>query len=84
MVLAGLALHLVSTPNAILIPALVAGLRRVLILQRPGIVKMPFFLTSVVARVANLPFLYARNHIMEYYGQLDAQIRKCAGCPGAS
>ena len=55
MVLAGFALHLVSTPNAILIPALVAGLRRVLILQRPGMVKMPFFLTSVVARVAKSP-----------------------------
>ena len=57
MVLAGFALHLVSTPNAILIPALVAGLRRVLILQRPGMVKMPFFLTSVVARVAKSPLL---------------------------
>ena len=54
MVLAGFALHSVPTPNATLIPALVVGLRRVLMLQRPGIVKMPFFLTCAVATAAKL------------------------------
>merc|ERR1711990_331265 len=54
MVLAGFAFTLISWPNAIRTPALVAGFTRVLILQRPGIVKMPFFFTSVVARVAKL------------------------------
>merc|ERR1712138_143637 len=53
-VLAGLAFTLISWPKAILTPALVAGFKRVLILQRPGIVKMPVFFTSVVARVAKL------------------------------
>merc|ERR1719199_1068296 len=54
----GLHFHLLaarSWPNITLVPALVAGFTRVLILQRPGIVKMPFFFTSVVARVAKLP-----------------------------
>merc|ERR1719443_2863949 len=53
-VLAGFAFTFISWPKAILTPALVAGLTRVLILQRPGIVKMPVFFTSVVARVARL------------------------------
>merc|ERR1719183_2041120 len=53
-VLAGLAFTFISLPNAILTPALVAGLTRVLILQSPGIVKMPVFFTSVVASVAKL------------------------------
>merc|ERR1719487_2438906 len=53
-VLAGLAFTFISWPKAILTPALVAGFTRVLILQSPGMVKMPVFLTSVVARVAKL------------------------------
>merc|ERR1719337_351650 len=53
-VLAGFAFTLISWPKAILNPALVAGFMRVLILQRPGIVKMPVFFTSVVARTAKL------------------------------
>merc|ERR1712025_1175989 len=53
-VLAGFAFTLISWPKAILTPALVAGFTRVLILARPGIVEMPFFFTSVVARVAKL------------------------------
>merc|ERR1739845_159663 len=53
-VLAGFAFTFISWPKAILTPALVAGFTRVLILQSPGIVKMPVFFTSVVARVAKL------------------------------
>merc|ERR1711865_858261 len=53
-VLAGLAFTFISWPKAILSPALVAGFTRVLILQRPGIVKIPVFFTSAVARVAKL------------------------------
>merc|ERR1712093_505117 len=53
-VLAGLAFTFISWPNAILTPASVAGFTRVLILQRPGIVKMPAFFTSAVASVAKL------------------------------
>merc|ERR1712054_356679 len=53
-VLAGFAFTFISWPKAILTPALVAGFTRVLILQRPGMVKMPVFLTFVVASVAKL------------------------------
>merc|ERR1719191_2458813 len=53
-VLAGFAFTFISWPKAILTPALVASFTRVLILQRPGMVKIPVFLTSVVARVAKL------------------------------
>merc|ERR1719353_203907 len=56
-VLAGRALTFTSFPNISLVPALVAGLTRVLILQRPGMVKMPVFLTSVVARAARLSMM---------------------------
>merc|ERR1719269_218425 len=50
-VFAGFAFTLVSLPNIILTPALVAGLTLVLMRQMPGRVKMPFFLTSLVATV---------------------------------
>merc|ERR1740117_2291645 len=53
-VLAAFALTFTSLPKIFLIPALVAGFTRVLILQRPGIVKMPAFLTSAVASAAKL------------------------------
>merc|ERR1719472_430640 len=53
-VLAGFAFTFISWPKAIRTPAFVAGFTRVLILQRPGIVKMPVFFTSAVARVAKL------------------------------
>merc|ERR1719424_2782709 len=54
IVRAGFAFTFISWPKAILTPALVAGLLRVLILQRPGIVKIPVFFTSAVARVTKL------------------------------
>merc|ERR1719160_2217193 len=54
MVFAGRALTLVSLPNITLTPALVAGLVRVFKRHRPGIVKMPFFLTSWVATATKL------------------------------
>merc|ERR1719199_469497 len=53
-VLAGFAFTFTSLPKIFLTPALVAGFTRVLILQRPGIVKMPFFFTSPVASSAKL------------------------------
>merc|ERR1719160_2354482 len=54
MVLAGRALTLDSLPNITLTPVLVAGLVRVFKRQRPGMVKMPFFLTSWVATATKL------------------------------
>merc|ERR550532_1422501 len=54
-VLAGFALTTTSWPNIIFLPAFVAGFFFVLILTRPGIVKTPVFLTSVVPTSANAP-----------------------------
>merc|ERR1719281_115519 len=54
MVFAGCALTFFSSPNIILTPAFVAGFTRVLMRQRPGIVKIPFFFTSLVAMVTKL------------------------------
>merc|ERR1711934_1116689 len=53
-VFAGFAFTLVSLPNIILTPAFVAGFVLVLMRQRPGTVKIPAFLTSVVAIVTKL------------------------------
>merc|ERR1719263_1094974 len=50
-VLAGFALTLISLPKAKRLPALVAGLCLVLIMQTPGMVNLPF-LTSLLARSA--------------------------------
>merc|ERR1712032_1352540 len=47
-VLAGLALTTHILPKISLLPALVAGLLRVLILQRPEKLNAPFFFTSAV------------------------------------
>merc|ERR1711865_779055 len=48
-VFAGFAFTFVSRPNIMRTPALVAGFTRVLIRHRPGMVKMPFFFTSLEA-----------------------------------
>merc|ERR1719197_2086443 len=53
-VLAGFAATFFSSPNIILTPAFVAGFTRVLMRQRPGIVKIPFFFTSLVAMATKL------------------------------
>merc|ERR1711869_149883 len=53
-VFAGFALILVSLPNIILTPALVAGFVRVLMRQTPGRVKTPVFFTSLVPRATRL------------------------------
>merc|ERR1719195_2359200 len=54
MVLAGFAFTICILPKISRFPALVAGLTRVLILQRPGMVKTPAFFTWAVAIVAKL------------------------------
>merc|ERR1719169_388675 len=55
IVRAGFAFTICIFPKISLLQALVAGFWRVLILQRPGKVKMPFFWTSFVAIAARLP-----------------------------
>merc|ERR1719393_485511 len=54
MVRAGLAFTICILPKISFLQAFVAGFWRVLILQRPGNVKMPFFWTSLVAIAAML------------------------------
>merc|ERR1719492_179601 len=54
MVLAGFAFTICILPKISRFPALVVGLVRVLILQRPGTVKRPAFFTSAVAIFARL------------------------------
>merc|ERR1719263_2223158 len=54
MVLAGFAFTTTVFPNISLLPALVAGFKRVLIMQSPGIVNLPFFFTSLAATEARL------------------------------
>merc|ERR1712032_237682 len=52
MVLAGLAMTIF--PKISLLPALVAGFMRVLIMHKPGIVHFPAFFTSEVATLASV------------------------------
>merc|ERR1712093_530612 len=52
--LAGAAFTLIVLPNATRVPAFLAGFILVLPMQRPGIVNLPAFLTSVVARLAKV------------------------------
>merc|ERR1719393_1240779 len=54
MVLAGFALTSTIFPKIFLLPALVAGFRRVLIMHRPGIVHFPAFFTSCVATLVRV------------------------------
>merc|ERR1712185_286758 len=59
IVRAGFAFTMTTFPKTSLLPALVAGLVRVLILTRPGIVKMPVLLTSLVAISAIESMIFA-------------------------
>merc|ERR1711913_20343 len=53
IVLAGFAFTMTTLPKTSLLPALVAGLRRVLIMQSPGKTNLPALLTCAVATSAS-------------------------------
>merc|ERR1712050_595146 len=55
---AGLAFTITTFPKTSRLPAFVAGFVRVLILQRPGTVKIPVLDTSVEAISAKLPMTF--------------------------
>merc|ERR1719277_477713 len=55
---AGLAFTITTLPKTSRLPAFVAGLVRVLILQRPGMVKRPVLETSCEAISAKLPMTF--------------------------
>merc|ERR550537_2008035 len=52
--LAGAAFTLMVLPKAFLVPAFLAAFVLVLIVHKPGMVNLPVFFTSAVARVAKL------------------------------
>merc|ERR1712232_654114 len=56
-VVAGFAFTIITLPKTSLLPALVAGFTRVLIMQRPWMVNLPFF-TSLVATTAKLSSIF--------------------------
>merc|ERR1719326_2843523 len=56
---AGLAFTMTTLPKTSLLPAFVAGFILVLILHKPGRVKMPVLATSFVAISARLPMIFA-------------------------
>merc|ERR1719453_679910 len=81
--LAGAAFTLMVLPKAILSPAFLAGFILVLIMQRPGMVNLPAFFTSAVARLAKLsrscehsfffrPLLLAKASAMPPYERVTA------------
>merc|ERR1719362_1897993 len=51
-VLAGLAFTITTLPKISFLPALVAGLTRVLIMHKPGMVNLPTFLVSLAPKAA--------------------------------
>merc|ERR1719362_905249 len=51
-VLAGLAFTITTLPKTSFLPALVAGLTRVLIMHKPGMVNLPTFLVSLAPKTA--------------------------------
>merc|ERR1712072_669252 len=61
---AGLALTITTLPKTSLLPAFVAGFIRVLILHKPGSVKMPFLTTSLVPMSHNEPIILAHTDFL--------------------
>merc|ERR1712007_280980 len=61
---AGLAFTMTVLPKTSLLPAFVAGFILVLILHKPGRVKMPVLVTSFVAMSARLPMIFAHTDFL--------------------
>merc|ERR1719440_2080135 len=72
---AGLALTMPTLPKTSLLPAFVAGFIRVLILHRPGRVKMPLLATSAVAISAKLPMSFAHTDFLSSLSVASASAR---------
>merc|ERR1740127_237797 len=60
-VLAGLAFTIITLPKTSLLPALVAGFWRVLIMHKPGKTNFPALFTSLVAMAARLSMIFAAS-----------------------
>merc|ERR1711879_790762 len=72
---AGLAFTITVFPKISFFPALVAGFVRVLILNKPGRVKIPFFTTSFVAISQRLPMSFAHTVFLSSLSLASASAR---------
>merc|ERR1719453_68277 len=72
---AGLAFTMTTLPKTSLLPAFVAGFIRVLILHKPGSVKMPLLTTSFVAISARLPMSFAQTPFLSSHSVARASAR---------
>merc|ERR1719226_273206 len=74
-VLAGFALTSTTLPNISLLPALVAGFLRVLIIARPGMTNLPVFLTSPVPTLARVARAVAATDLLISQASAMAAVR---------
>merc|ERR1719412_923331 len=79
-VLAGFAFTTTPLPKISFFPAFVAGLRRVLIMHKPGIVHFPAFFTSCVATLARV----SRTFVTCDFFNSVPSARACAKAPFVS
>merc|ERR1719229_1867411 len=77
MVLAGFAFTITTLPKISLLPALVAGFTRVLIMHTPGIVHFPALFTSRVATLARLSRIFDTS---DFFSSV-ASANSCARAP---
>merc|ERR1719382_748434 len=77
MVFAGFALTITILPKISLLPAFVAGFRRVLIMHKPGIVHFPVFFTSREATLVNVSSTFTT---CDFFSSVPSA-RACAKAP---
>merc|ERR1711948_226696 len=66
-----LGLHDDDLAEHLLLPAFVAGFRRVLIMQTPGMITFPVFFTSLLARAARLSSTFEHS---DFFSSVEAAI----------
>merc|ERR1711944_112678 len=74
-VLAGLAFTITTLPKTSLLPALVAGFKRVFTMQRPGITNLPALFTSLVATPARLLMTFMQSDLFSSVSSANARAR---------
>merc|ERR1719150_3463935 len=74
-VLAGLAFTITTLPKTSLLPALVAGFKRVFTMQRPGITNLPALFTSLAATPARLLMTFMHSDLFSSVSSANARAR---------
>merc|ERR1719479_91023 len=74
-VLAGLAFTITTLPNTSLLPALVAGFKRVLTMQTPGTTNLPTPFTWAAAISASVPTTLAHSFLFSSHSPARASAR---------